>query len=183
MARPVYHTAAALLTGSNIFCQLTIVIPAANTCHMLYVVKLLSFAKLLTMKHYHIISRIAIYLLSVVLIIFGIFHLVYPHDLMAYVPSELLGGIVWAYFVGVTFILTGLSFMTNQYVKFTGYILAAMLVFFILSIHIPNFLNAGSKEIRQLAIISILKDLAIAAFSLHLAAGAHHQHFHLEESD
>ena len=73
--------------------------------------------------------------------------------------------------------------MTNQYVKFTGYILAALLVFFILSIHIPNFLNAGSKEIRQLAIISILKDLAFAAFSLHLAAGAHHQHFHLEESD
>lgn len=163
--------------------KLTFVIIIANCYHLLQLVKLLPSAKLLTMKHYHIISRIAIYLLSIVLIIFGIFHLVYPHDLMAYVPSELVGGIVWSYFVGVAFILAGLSFMTNQYVKFTGYILAALLVFFILSVHIPNFLNAGSKETRQLEIISILKDLAIAGFALHLAAGAHHQHFHLEESD
>jgi hypothetical protein len=73
--------------------------------------------------------------------------------------------------------------MTNQYVKFTGYILAALLVIFILTIHLPNFLNAGALETRQLALISILKDLAIASFALHIAAGAHHQHFHLEESD
>lgn len=102
---------------------------------------------------------------------------------MAYVPSELLGGIIWAYFVGTAFILTGISFLTNQYVKFTGYILAALLVIFILTIHVPNFLNAGAKDTRQLAFINILKDLAITGFALHIAAGAHHQHFHLEESD
>jgi hypothetical protein len=36
---------------------------------------------------------------------------------------------------------------------------------------------------RQLAYVSLLKDTAIACFALHIAAGAHHQHFHLEESD
>jgi uncharacterized membrane protein len=135
------------------------------------------------MKHYHIISRLAIYMLSVVLIIFGIFHFMYPHDLMAYVPASLIGGIWWAYFVGAAFVLVGLSFLTNQYVKFTGYLLAVMLIFFIVSIHVPNYLNAGDKEMQQLALISILKDLAITGFALHIAAGAHHQHFHLEESD
>ena len=121
-------------------------------------------------------SRIAIYLLSVVLILFGVFHFVYPRDLMVYVPTSLAGGILWAYIVGTAFILAGLSFMTNQFVKFTGYLLAALLIYFILSIHLPNYLHAGSMEMKQLALINILKDTAITGFSLHIAAGAHHQH-------
>ena len=66
------------------------------------------------MRHYHIISRIAIYALSVVLIIFGIFHFLYPRDLLVYVPLSLVGGIIWAYIVGGAFIIVGLSFLTNQ---------------------------------------------------------------------
>ena len=135
------------------------------------------------MRHYHIISRIAIYTLSVVLIIFGIFHFLYPRDLMVYVPLSLVGGISWAYIVGSAFIIVGLSFLTNQFVKFTSYLLVIMLIIFILTIHVPNFMNSGDKEMRQLALISILKDTAIVGFALHIAAGAHHQHFHLEESD
>ena len=135
------------------------------------------------MRHYHIISRIAIYALSVVLIIFGIFHFLYPRDLLVYVPLSLVGGIIWAYIVGGAFIIVGLSFLTNQFVKFTSYILVIMLIIFILTIHVPNFMNAGDKEMRQWALISILKDTAIVGFALHIAAGAHHQHFHLEEAD
>lgn len=144
---------------------------------------LFTFYKIFNMRHYHIISRIAIYMLSVVLIIFGVFHFMYPRDLMVYVPAALIGGIMWAYFVGGAFVLVGISFLTNQYVKFTGYLLAVMLIFFIVSIHVPNYLNAGDADMRQLAFISILKDLAITGFALHIAAGAHHQHFHLEDSD
>jgi len=135
------------------------------------------------MRHYHIISRIAIYALSVVLIIFGIFHFLYPRDLLVYVPLSLVGGIIWAYIVGGAFIIVGLSFLTNQFVKFTSYLLVVMLIVFILTIHVPNFMNAGDKEMRQWALISILKDTAIVGFALHIAAGAHHQHFHLEEAD
>ena len=135
------------------------------------------------MKHYHIVSRIAIYMLSVVLIAFGVFHFMYPRDLFVYVPLSLVGGIKWVYVIGTAFILVGLSFLTNQYVKLTGYLLAALLIFFILSIHVPNYLHAGAKDMRQLALVNILKDTAITGFALHIAAGAHHQHFHLEESD
>lgn len=135
------------------------------------------------MKHSHIVSRIAIYLLSVVLIIFGIFHFKYPYDLLVYVPDFLLGGIRWAYVVGGAFILVGISFMTNQYVKFTSYLLAGLLIIFILTIHLPNALNAGAPEMRQWAWINLLKDTAIVGFALHIAAGAHHQHLHFEEND
>ncbi|MEQ1800127.1 MAG: hypothetical protein ABL872_19380 [Lacibacter sp.] len=135
------------------------------------------------MKHSHIVSRIAIYLLSVVLIIFGIFHFKYPYDLLVYVPDFLLGGIRWAYVVGGAFILVGISFMTNRYVKFTSYLLAGLLIIFILTIHLPNALNAGAPEMRQWALIHLLKDAAIVGFALHIAAGAHHQHLHFEEND
>lgn len=135
------------------------------------------------MKHYHIVSRIAIYMLSVVLIVFGVFHFMYPRDLLVYVPVGLIGGIKWAYLVGAAFILVGISFLTNQFVKFTGYLLALMLLIFILSIHVPNYLDAGAPEFKRQALINILKDTAILGFALHVAAGAHHQHFHLEEAD
>ena len=102
---------------------------------------------------------------------------------MVYVPLSLVGGITWAYVVGGAFILVGLSFLTNQFVKITSYLLVIMLVIFILTVHLPNYNNAGDKEMRQLALINILKDTAIAGFALHIAAGAHHQHFHLEDSD
>ena len=135
------------------------------------------------MKHYHIVSRIAIYLLAVVFIIFGIFHFIYPEDLLVYVPNFLPGGIRWAYLVGASFILVGISFITNQYVKFTSYLTAGFLLFFILTIHVPNSMNAGDAEMRQWALVNILKDLAIVGFTLHIGAGAHHQHLHFEEND
>ena len=138
---------------------------------------------ILGMKHYHIISRTAIYLLSIVMIIFGIFHFLNPHDLLIYVPSSVPGGILWAYFTGAAFVLVGVAFITNNFVKLAGYMLAVLLIVFILTIHLPNYLNAGDKEMQTMALINILKDTAIAGFALHVAAGAYHQHLHLENND
>ena len=87
------------------------------------------------------------------------------------------------YFVGIAFILVALSFLTNRMVKVAGYLLAVMLIIFILSIHLPNYLDAGDKEMKQLALTYILKDTAIVGFALHIAAGAHDQKLHLENSD
>ncbi len=135
------------------------------------------------MQHYHIISRIAIYALAVVLIILGILHVSQPHELVVYIPVSIPGGIIWTYFVGIAFIVVGVSFILNTWVKFTGYILAVLLLVFIVPIHISNTLYAGDKEMRTLAFINLLKDAVIALFALHIAAGAHHQKLHLENSD
>lgn len=137
----------------------------------------------LHLKEYHPISRLSIYMLAAVLIAIGVFHLMRPYDTLVYVPSFLPGGITWAYLVGACFILVGISFATNQYVKITSYLLAAFLVFFILTVHVPNARNAGSDEYRLFAFINIMKDTAIAGFALHIAASAHHQHLHFEEDD
>ncbi len=135
------------------------------------------------MKHYHIVSRLAIYLLAVILIIMGIVYISNPRDLLIYVPLSFTVGILWIKIVGVAFILVGISFLTNQFVKFTGYLLAALLLIIIIAIHLNNYLNAGAEDMRTAALINMLKDAAIMGFALHIAAGAHHQHLHYEEND
>jgi uncharacterized membrane protein len=135
------------------------------------------------MKNFHLISRISIYLLAVILFCFGVFHVLHPRDLINYVPQFLPGGIIWVKFVGVAFILVAISFLTNRLVKVAAYLLALLLITFILTIHMPNYMHAADKEMKTVALISLLKDAAIACFALHIAAGAHHQKLHLEESD
>jgi uncharacterized membrane protein len=119
-----------------------------------------------------IISRIAIYLLSAIMIIFGIYHFQHPHELLVFVPSDIPIGINWVYIVGVAFILAAISFITNKWVKVAAYLLAALLIVFVLIIHVPNFRQAGDAQMRQAAFINILKDLALAAFALHIAGSA-----------
>ncbi len=135
------------------------------------------------MKQYHIVSRIAIYLLAIVMISFGIFHFMNARDLVVYIPSSVPGGIMWVNFVGIAFILVGIAFITNRLVKTAAYLLAFLLLLFIIMIHIPNYMEAGDKAMRSMALINILKDTAIAGFALHIAAGAHHQKLHMEDSD
>ena len=120
----------------------------------------------------HIIARIAIYLLAVIMIIFGIYHFQQPRNLLVFVPDNLPGGIIWVYVTGVVFILTAIAFLANKFVKLAAYLLAALLIVFILTIHLPNYRLAGEAEMRQNAFINMLKDLALAAFALHIAGSA-----------
>ena len=106
------------------------------------------------------------------MIVFGIYHFMYPQNLISYLPTFLPPGNIWIYIPGTAFILAAISFITNKKVKLAGYLLAAMLFIFVLIIHVPNFLNGSSDEYRQQAFINILKDTAIAAFALHIAANA-----------
>ena len=120
----------------------------------------------------HTISRLAIYLLALVMTVFGIYHFMQPQNLVVYVPSFMPGGKIWVYLVGVAFILVAISFITRRKVKLAGYLLAVLLIVFVLAIHVPNYLNAGDKEMQQIAFVSILKDTALAAFALHIASNA-----------
>ncbi len=120
----------------------------------------------------HTISRIAIYILSIVMIIFGITHFLQPKSLLNYVPSFLPGGIIWVYLVGAAFILAALSFVLNKQVKLAGWLLAIMLFIFVLTVHLPNFMDAGEAEMKQQALVNMLKDSALAAFALHIASNA-----------
>ena len=129
----------------------------------------------------HLISRIAIWLLAVVMIIFGIQHFKHPENMLVYVPPYLPGGIVWVYVVGVAFILAGASFIVNRFVSLAGYLLAALLLLFVILVHWPNYRNSGDVEMRQLAFVSLLKDTALAAFAIYIAANTKHQRLNTTE--
>ncbi|MEP6682160.1 MAG: hypothetical protein ABJA35_02830 [Parafilimonas sp.] len=119
------------------------------------------------------ISRAAIILLALVMAVFGIYHFIYPQNLMTYVPSFLpAAGNLWVYIPGAAFILAAIAFVANKMVKTAAYLLAALLFIFVLTIHLPNFLNGSSEEYRQLSFINLLKDTAIAAFALHIASNS-----------
>ena len=119
------------------------------------------------------LSRIAIVLLALVMAVFGVYHFVYPQNLVGYVPSFLPNaGNLWVYIPGAAFILAAIAFITNKMVKLAGYLLAVLLFIFVLTIHLPNFINGGSDETRQLSLINLLKDTAIAAFAMHIAANS-----------
>ncbi|MFL5787265.1 MAG: hypothetical protein ACJ748_04375 [Flavisolibacter sp.] len=124
----------------------------------------------------HTVSRIAIFILAIVMIVFGIQHFLYPYDLLVKVPTFLPGGIIWVYFVGTAFILAALSFMTNRYVKTSAYLLALLLFTFVLTIHLPNYLNTADREYERMSLTNLLKDSALAAFALYIASNARHQH-------
>lgn len=121
------------------------------------------------------ISRIAILLLALVMIVFGIQHFINPDNMIVYVPLYLPQGIVWVYLVGIAFILAALAFITNRYVSLAGYLLAGLLILFVLLIHIPNHLNSGDPVMRQIALVNALKDTALAGFAMYIASTAKHQ--------
>lgn len=119
------------------------------------------------------ISRIAIILLALVMAVFGIYHFVYPQNLVGYVPSFLPDvGNLWVYIPGAAFILAAVAFITNRMVKLAGYLLAVLLFIFVLTIHLPNFMNGSNEEYRQGSLINLLKDTAIGAFAMHIAANS-----------
>ena len=124
----------------------------------------------------HIISRIAIYILAAVMFYFGIRHLLYPDVLVVTVPDFLPGGKFWVYLTGVAFILAAISFVTNIWVRTAAYLLALLLFLIVFTIHLPNYLETADKTYQQMAITNLLKDAALAAFALYIAANARHQH-------
>lgn len=123
----------------------------------------------------HIISRTAVYLLSLVMIVFGVYHFLQPKMMLIYVPDFMPGGIVWVYLTGAAFIGAAVAFLTNRMVKLAGYLLAALVLVFVLTIHLPNYLNAGDREMQQQAFVNLLKDTAIMGFALFIASNARHQ--------
>ena len=120
----------------------------------------------------HTVSRIAVIILGIVMIVFGLYHFFRPQTLIVYVPEFVPGGIIWVYIVGLAFILAGIAFILHRQVKIAGYLLALLLFIFVVSVHFPNYLNAGDTDMKQMAFVSLLKDTALAAFAMYIASNA-----------
>ena len=120
----------------------------------------------------HSISRIAVIILGIIMILFGIFHFVSPDNLIVFVPEFLPGKKTLVYLVGLAFIATGVAFIAHKFVMLSGYTLAALLIIFVLSIHLPNYLGAADSDMKSMAFVNLLKDTALAAFAMYIGSEA-----------
>jgi len=86
------------------------------------------------------------------------------------VPSYLPSPIVWVYVVGGALILAAIAIIINVQSKLASYLLALLLIIFVVTIHLPHFLHAADPKAASEAMISILKDTGLAAAAIMIAA-------------
>ena len=95
--------------------------------------------------------------------IFGISHFMNASAMAGVVPAWVPGGIAWVYITGLALIAASVSIITKRQGALACKLLALLLASFILTIHLPAL---GSS---QMAIINLLKDMALAGAALHFA--------------
>lgn len=93
--------------------------------------------------------------------VFGVMHLMSADKMQGMVPPYVPGGIIWVYITGVLLILGALGLILNKSAQIAGYILGALLLIFVLTIHLPKLLEGD-----QSAMGTLLKDIALMGAAL-----------------
>ena len=92
--------------------------------------------------------------------IFGLFHFMNAEAMAPMVPVP--GGIFWVYLVGVALIAAAASIAMRKKSGLASMLLGALLLVFVLTIHLPAVLGGDQMSMGQL-----LKDLALAGASFY----------------
>jgi uncharacterized membrane protein len=75
---------------------------------------------------------------SLLIIMFGCSHFVFPVDVSAMVPKWLGAPMFWTYFVGAALIASGFAIIFKIWITVAAWLLAAMLFLFFLFFHLPD---------------------------------------------
>lgn len=110
--------------------------------------------------------RLSCIIFAVIMGAFGIFHLFNAQNMESKVPDFVPGGIIWIYISGIGFILAAIAILINFQTKIACYLLALMLLIFIGTIHVPVIATGETEEIRQTALIMMLKDVGLVMAAL-----------------
>jgi len=115
------------------------------------------------MKSFVLIGRIAY---SCVIAFFGTSHFMSTKMLAEHVvPKWLPFPYFWVYFTGVFMIAAAVFIILNiKYSDITAFLLAGLLVFYALGIHLPAYLAGGNTA--MMSMISMLKDIGLASAAL-----------------
>ncbi|RYG40530.1 MAG: DoxX family protein [Chitinophagaceae bacterium] len=110
--------------------------------------------------------RLACIVFAIITGAFGIFHLFNAKNMESKVPDFIPGGIIWIYISGIAFVLASIAILVNYHTKLACYLLGVMLFIFVLVVHVPIIVTGETEEIKQTALIMMLKDvgLIMAAF-------------------
>lgn len=109
------------------------------------------------------VSRIAIIVYALVLLFFGAGHLMNASKMAGMVPAYFPGGIFWVYLSGAGMVLAAIALITGKQVRLASYLVGAMLLVFILTIHLPGVMNVADENARMMPMMMMMKDLGLAA--------------------
>jgi uncharacterized membrane protein YphA (DoxX/SURF4 family) len=100
---------------------------------------------------------------------FGGLHLAAARGISRMVPEWIPWHLFWAYFVGAALIATGLSLISGRLVRWSALCAAAMLLIFVVTIHVPEVMATAHDRFRW---VVLFRDSAFAAGLLALAGSA-----------
>lgn len=111
-------------------------------------------------------TKVARFVFAAIMAVFGLFHFMNASGMSGMIPDWLPGGVFWVYLTGVALLAAAIALFSNKKARLAMYLLAFMLVIFVLVLHIPAV--AGGD---QNAMSMVLKDLAIAAGAIAFGNG------------
>lgn len=110
-----------------------------------------------------IVARV---LFAIPFFMFGVNHFMYANMMAGMVPAYVPGGVLWVYLTGAALIAAAVSIVTKIQGKLAMYLLAVLLLAFVLTIHVPGLGNANTQMGSMMA---LLKDLGLMGGALLLA--------------
>lgn len=109
-------------------------------------------------EYMDILSKVGRYLFALPFGVFGLFHFMNASQMGGYVPGFIPGGVFWVYLTGLAMLAACVSILINKKAKLACVLLGAMLLIFVLSIHLPAVLGDGGSS----AMTMLLKDTVMA---------------------
>ena len=88
-------------------------------------------------------------------------HLINATAMQGMVPAYVPGGVIWVYVTGVLLIAGAIGFILNKSVQMAGFVLGALMLIFIFTIHLPAVLGGDKNSMG-----SLLKDFALMTGAL-----------------
>lgn len=110
-----------------------------------------------------IVARV---LFAIPFFMFGVNHFIYANAMAGMVPAYVPGGIFWIYFTGVALIAAAVSIVTKIQGKLAMYLLALLLLIFVVTLHVPGLSN---PQMKMMSMMALLKDLGLMGGALLLA--------------
>jgi putative oxidoreductase len=118
------------------------------------------------MKNYSAIGRI---LYALPFIFFGITHFIKVDWYDATYTSLIPLGPYTIMLTGVLLIAAGISIITKKYISLAALLLSALLLIFILTIHLPHLIQETDEMHFMMSLMLMVKDIALMGGSLMIA--------------
>jgi putative oxidoreductase len=115
-------------------------------------------------------------LISLPLLVFGLFHVANAPMMAGMVPPYVPGGVAWVYITGVAMILAAIAFITGKQARLAGFLTALLLTVFVVTVQLPGMTkavdatDAVGNAYKMAAFAGFFKDLGLVGASLLIAS-------------